>query len=491
MTRRWRSRLATSVTFAVFVSLLSARAPEILGSIRQEGLDRSQVQAMFATLTDQFGPRLTGTPAHKQAAEWAADRLRAFGLTDTSLESWRFGRGWVLDRLEVELVEPRYMPLIGYAEAWSPSTPKEIVGTPVMIGGRTPADVQAMRDRLRGAIVLSQTPTEFIRADRPQPTLSDAPVKIGAPPNPGTRPSAADTRAIGLTLHDAGAGVIVRTSPGEHGTVFVLGRDLGDAAVPTIVLAGEHYNMIARMLERGMPVKLRVNVQTHFVTDDPDSYNVVATLPGTDATVKHEVVLLGAHLDSWHTATGASDNADGAAAVLEAMRILCAVDVHPRRTIRVALWGGEEQGLLGSKAYVDRHFAGAVNKTARDRLFVYLNLDPGTGPIYGWYLEDTPEVKPLFDGWLAPLRDLGMRRNILQGIGNTDHLSFRAVGIPGFNAVQEYATYDVRTHHTNVDTYERVREQDLKQNAVVLASFALQAANTTERIPRPADTRGQ
>ena len=184
---------------------------------------------MFATLTDQFGPRLTGTPAHKQAAEWAADRLRAFGLTDTSLEPWRFGRGWVLDRLEVELVEPRYMPLIGYAEAWSPSTPKEIVGTPVMIGGRSPADVQAMRARLRGAIVLSQTPTEFIRADRPQPTSSDAPVKIGAPPNPGTRPSAADTRAIGLTLHDAGAGVIVRTSPGEHGTVFVLGRDLGDA----------------------------------------------------------------------------------------------------------------------------------------------------------------------------------------------------------------------------------------------------------------------
>ena len=348
-----------------------------------------------------------------------------------------------------------------------------------------------MRDRLRGAIVLSQTPTEFIRADRPQPTLSDAPVKIGAPPNPGTRPSAADTRAIGLTLHDAGAGVIVRTSPGEHGTVFVLGRDQGDAAVPTIVLAGEHYNMIARMLERGMPVKLRVNVQTHFVTDDPNSYNVVATMPGTDATVKDEVVLLGAHLDSWHTATGASDNADGAAAVLEAMRILRAVDAHPRRSIRVALWGGEEQGLLGSKAYVERHFAGDVNKAARNRLFVYLNLDPGTGPIYGWYLEDTPEAKPLFDGWLAPLRDLGMRRNILQGIGNTDHLSFRAVGIPGFNAVQEYATYDVRTHHTNVDTYERVREQDLKQNAIVLAWFALQAANTTERIPRPADTRGQ
>jgi len=244
------------------------------------------------------------------------------------------------------------------------------------------------------------------------------------------------------------------------------------------------------MLERGMPVKLRVNVQTHYLTNDPNSYNVVATLPGTDPAVKDDVVLLGAHLDSWHTATGASDNADGAAALLEAMRILESVGARPRRTIRVALWSGEEQGLLGSKAYVDRHFAGDANKAARDRLFLYLNLDPGTGPIYGWYLEDTPQVKPLFDAWLAPLRDLQMRRNVLPGIGNTDHLSFRAVGIPGFNAVQEYATYDVRTHHTNVDTYERVREQDLKQNAIVLAWFALQAANTTERIPRPAEPRG-
>jgi hypothetical protein len=359
-----------------------------------------------------------------------------------------------------------------------------------MIGGRLPADVQRMGDRLRGAIVLSQPQAEFIREDRPQPTLSDGPVRIGAPPNPGTQPSPPDGRAIALALHDAGAAVIVRTSPGEHGTVFVLGRDQGDAALPTIVLAAEHYNLIARMLGRGLPLKLRVNVQTHYLTNDPDSDNVVATLPGTDPAVKDEVVLLGAHLDSWHTATGASDNADGAAALLEAMRILETVGARPRRTIRVALWSGEEQGLLGSKAYVDRHFAGDANKAARDRLFLYLNLDPGTGPIYGWYLEDTPQVKPLFDDWLAPLRDLQMRRNILPGIGNTDHLSFRAVGIPGFNAVQEYATYDVRTHHTNVDTYERVREQDLKQNAIVLAWFALQAANTTERIPRPTEPRG-
>jgi hypothetical protein len=464
---------------------------EILDKIRSEGLERSQALAMFATLTDQIGPRLTGTPAHKHAAEWARDRLRTFGLGDAALEPWRFGRGWVLDRLVVEMVEPRYMPLIGYAEAWSPSTGGEITAQPVMVGGRTPAEVRARRDELRGAIVMSQPPAEFIREDRLQPTTADGAVRIGAPPNPGPRPNPADVRAIGLALHEAGAGVIVRTSAGEHGTVFVLGRDQAESAVPTIVLAGEHYNLIVRMLARGMPVKLRVNVQAHFVIDDPNSYNVVASIPGTDANAKDDVVLLGAHLDSWHTATGASDNADGAASLLEAMRILEAVGARPQRTIRVALWSGEEQGLLGSKAYVDQHLAGDAHKTARDHLFVYLNLDPGTGPIYGWYLEDTPSVKPLFDAWLAPLANLGMRRNILPGIGNTDHLSFRAAGVPGFNAIQEYATYDVRMHHTNVDTYERVREEDLKQNAIVLAWFALQAANTAEPIQRPDDARGR
>ncbi len=489
--RRWIRPIASLAGVCASLTLLRAQAPSLLDSIRAEGLQRSQVLAMFSMLTDQIGPRLTGTPAHKQAAEWARDRLRTFGLADAALEPWRFGRGWVLDRLVVEMVAPRYMPLIGYAEAWSPSTAGEITATPVMIGGRSPAEVQSMSRQLRGAIVFSQPPAEFIRADRLQPTTSDGPVRIGAPPNPGPRASAEDLRAIGLTLHNAGAGVIVRTSAGEHGTVFVLGRDQAEAAVPSIVLAGEHYNLIVRMLGHGLPVKLRINVQSHFVTDDANSYNVIASIPGSDPQVKDDVVLLGAHLDSWHTATGASDNADGAASLLEAMRILEAVGARPRRTIRVALWSGEEQGLLGSKAYVEQHLAGDANKTARDHLLVYLNLDPGTGPIYGWYLENTPSVKPLFDAWLSPLSTLGMRRNVLPGIGNTDHLSFRAAGIPGFNAIQEYATYDVRTHHTNVDTYERVREEDLKQNAVVLAWFALQAANTTEPIQRPDDPRGR
>jgi hypothetical protein len=474
-----------AVGLACCFTVLPSAQPDVLGRIRREGLERSNVQSVFATLTDQFGPRLTGSPAHKQSAEWSRDRLRELGLSDPKLEPWLFGRGWVLDRLVVEMIEPRYMPLIGYAEAWSPSTNGEIVAAPVAIGGRAPADVAAMKQRLNGAIVLTQPDALFIKEDRPQPSTSEAPVRIGQPPPVAPRASQADARAIAQTLHDAGVAVAIKTSEGEHGTVFVLGRDQGDTAVPTIVLAGEHYNMIARMMQRGLAVKLRVNVQAHYVTDDQNSYNVTAEIPGIDPRLKSEVVLLGAHLDSWHTGTGASDNADGVAVVIEAMRILKSLDLQPKRTIRVALWSGEEEGLLGSKAYATQHLAGDANQEARDRMFVYFNIDPATGPIYGWYMQDSEPAKALFDRWLEPLKDLGARKNVIAGIGNTDHLSFRAVGVPGFNPIQEYKDYDVRMHHTNVDTYERVREQDLKQNAVVMAWFAWQAATTTERIPRP------
>jgi carboxypeptidase Q len=251
--------------------------------------------------------------------------------------------------------------------------------------------------------------------------------------------------------------------------------------IPFAAITAEDADQIHRLLASGEPVKLKLRL-TCKRAGEVESANVVGELLGREKP--EEVVLIGAHLDSWHSATGASDNADGAAAALEAMRILRAVDARPRRTIRVALWGGEEEGLLGSKAYVAQHLAGDANQQARDRLSVYLNLDPGMGPIYGWYLEESAGAKTLFDQWLRPLQDLGGRRNVTPGIGNTDHLSFKAAGIPGFNPVQDYTTYDVRTHHTNVDTYERVQEKDLKQNAVVLAWFAYNAAMTDQRFPR-------
>jgi hypothetical protein len=486
MLQKSTSLLIVSALFAGGAPQPSAQG-DVLQQIKAEALQKSQVMALFDHLVTIIGPRLTGSPEHKTAADWSREKLASFALQNPRLEPFEFGRGWTLERLVVEMVEPRYMPLIAFAEGWSASTPGEIVGAPVMVGGKTAADVTAMKDRITAAIVLSQPlVTAFVREDRPQPTESESPVRIGAPPMPrqGTQ-NQADARQIAQLVRDAKPGVMIRTSAGEHGTVFVLGRDQRENAVPSVVLAAEHYNLVARLVERGVPVKMRVNVQTRFHTADTKSYNVLAEIPGTDPVLKDEVVLLGAHLDSWHSSPGATDNADGSAAALEAMRILKTIGVRPRRTIRIALWGGEEQGLLGSRAHVRMHYAGEANAEARRKLAMYLNLDPGTGPIYGWYAENSAPAKALFDTWLEPLKDLGVRRNIEAGIGSTDHVSFREAGIPGFNPVQEYATYDVRTHHTNVDTYERVREEDLKQNAIVLAWMVYNAAMTDEKLPRP------
>jgi hypothetical protein len=485
-------RVFLSLTMATCAVLLWAAAPraqaDILQQIKTEALQRSQVVAMFDHLVTAIGPRLTGSPQHKAAADWAREKLASFGLKNARLEPFEFGRGWALEGLVVEMVAPYYMPLIGYAEAWSTSTNGEISGTPILVGGKSAADVTAMKDRLAGAIVLSQPlVTAFVREDRPQPSTSDAPVRHGAPPMPRQgNQNAADGRAITPIIREAKPGVVIRSSAGEHGTVFVLGRDQRENAMPSVVLAAEHYNMVVRMVDRGIPVKMRVNVRTRFFTEDPNTYNVLADIPGTDPALKDEVVLLGAHLDSWHSASGATDNADGSAAVMEAMRILQTIGARPRRTIRVALWSGEEEGLLGSAAHVRMHYAGDANAAAREKLSMYLNIDPGTGPIYGWYMENNAPARALFDKWIEPLKDLGVRRNVDGGIGSTDHVSFRNAGITGFNPIQDYSTYDVRTHHTNVDTPERVREEDLKQNAAVLAWFTYNAAMTDEKLPRPA-----
>ena len=277
---------------------------------------------------------------------------------------------------------------------------------------------------------------------------------------------------------------MLRPSVGEHGTVFVTGRDNGPGAVPSVTLSAEHYNMIVRMMQEHIPVKLRVNVQSKFYdADGGNAYNVIAELPGSDPALRDEVVMIGGHLDSWHTGVGATDNADGSTTVMEAMRILKAIDARPRRTIRVALWGGEEQGLLGSKAWVAQHLAGDANKAARDKFDVYFNIDNGTGSIYGWYLQDNQEVRAIFDSWLEPLKDLGARRNNIEPVGSTDHLSFIDAGVPGFNPIQDYVNYDIRTHHTNMDTVERLDEKDIQQAAIVMATFAYQAANANRKIP--------
>ncbi len=482
-----RSKSLILLVLSSFLLALPVRAQEpvdhaINAKIRDEGLNRSQVYKTFTHFTEVIGPRLTGGPAIKAADDYALGLLKTWGLSDPRLEAWDFGRGWTLEKSTIEMIEPRYMPLVGYPEAWSASTPGEITATPVFVGDKTQADIEKMKGQLKGAIVLSQRLQDsFERIDRKQPTAFDEPVPIGQPPRPqGSSPMVTPT-AMNKALFDTGAGVILRPNRGEHGTLFVLGRDNGDAAMPSMILSAEHYNMIVRMLELGVRVKLRVNVQAKFHTDDKNGYNVLAELPGSD--LKDETVMIGAHLDSWHSGTGAADNADGSAAALEAMRILKAIGAKPRRTIKIAIWSGEEQGLFGSQRWVTKNLAGDENKAAREKFDVYFNQDPGSGPIYGWYLENNSLVKPIFDAWLEPFKDLGARKNIIQPIGSTDHVSFNRTGVLGFNAVQDYDLYDTRIHHTNMDTYERVREADLKQCAIVLASFAYHAAMRAEKLP--------
>jgi hypothetical protein len=339
-----------------------------------------------------------------------------------------------------------------------------------------------MGEQIRGAIVLSHPPVDsFVEGDRPQPGLEDAPVATGNPSLPRAR-SSIPARELASLLQRLGAGVVIRPSTYRDGTVGVLGnRNTARDAVPAIVIATEQYNMMARLAAAGQPVSMTVESRTRFHDTDLNSYNVIAEIAGTDPALRDEFVLLGAHLDSWHAANGATDNADGAVAVMEAMRILQVVGAAPRRTIRVALWSGEEQGLLGARAYMARHLA---TPEAQAKLQVYLNDDPGSGRTLGFYMEENAAAKAIFDRWLAPLRDLGATINVMEGIGSTDHVPFVQAGLPAFNAIKDFEAYDERTRHTNADFPERMAEDELRQQAIVMATFAWQAAMMDGRIPR-------
>ena len=455
------------------------RADEaMVGKIRAEAFDRGRVLETFDQLANVIGPRLTNSPAHKRSVQWTVETLKAWGLSNVHTEPWEFGRGWTLERFSIEMLEPRYMPLSGYPKGWSASTSGVVTAAPVWLPNPSTADLKTKAASLKGAIVMTSPVQEyFIRADRP-PASGDL-VTGRAPGRPAM--SQADLTAA---LKSAGVGVTLEPNIGEHGTIFVTGRDARENAIPAVVLVSEHYNLVARLLQRGIPVKIAVNVQGRYDDADRNAQNVIAEMPGTDPVLGREVVMAGAHLDSWHSATGATDNADGVATIMEAVRILKTLGVAPRRTIRIALWAGEEQGLLGSRAYVQQHLAGDANAAARDQLSVYFNFDNGFPPITGFYLEGNQSAKPIVDAWLAPLASLGVTATTLGKIGATDHLSFLAVGIPGFQAVQSYANYDVRTHHTNADFVERIEPDALKQGAVVAATALYHAAMREGTFPR-------
>jgi len=505
MLRRLQPALALVLTLSLTVSA-QERVPErvdlgVIHQIKTEAFQNPKVMDTVFQLTDVYGPRLTNSPQFRAAGEWAVKQLKDYGLDNVKLEKWGpFGRGWAYTSYAGYIDEPQYQPLIGYPLAWTPGTDGPLTAEAVLAPIRTEADLEQYKGKLRGKIVL-RDPARMLTlpTDPAGRRLSDAQLAdlsvfpIPAPPGRAGRPpfNPQQARRLRERLNrfwkDEGVPLVVReSSEGDAGTVFGLGADRESMDnVPTIVLAAEHYNRIARLLEHKLPVKLTFDVKAQFYDDDPSSFNVIAEIPG--GAKWDEVVMLGAHFDSWHLGTGATDNAAGSAVMMEVMRILKTLDLKMDRTVRLALWGGEEEGLLGSKAYVKEHFADPVTMkpTAEHaRLAGYFNLDNGSGKIRGVNMQDNDAMRPIFEKWLEPFKDLSASTIALRNTGGTDHLSFDAVGLPGFQFIQDPLDYSTRTHHSNMDVYDRIQPADLEQAAAIIASMVYHAATRPEKLPR-------
>jgi hypothetical protein len=511
---------ALSIALAALLALpLAGQSQESVDlqavyKIKEEGLQRSKVMEITSYLTDVYGPRLTGSPGIRAAADWAVKEMQGWGLANVKLEAWGpFGRGWTNDRFAAHMLAPSVAPLIGYPKAWTPGTNGPVKAEAIVAILTSDRDLEANRGKLRGKFVLT-APARAVAAhfeaeghrytDAELGDLARQPIATGrgrggapggGPPDPGF--------GARRTAFLVGEGVVATLEPsrGDGGTVFVQAggpRNASDPpTVPQVVLAAEHYNRISRILDKKIPVTLEFDIRNTYYDGDLTAYNVVAELPGTDKA--DELVMVGAHFDSWHSGTGATDNAAGSAVMMEALRILKATGLRLRRTVRLALWSGEEEGLLGSRAYVDEHFATRATmetKPAHAKFAGYFNVDNGTGAIRGVYLQGNEAVAPIFRAWMAPFQNLQMNTLTIRNTGGTDHQSFDAVGLPGFQFIQDEVEYNARTHHSSMDVYDRIQAADMMQNAVVVASFVYNAANREQLLPRkpmpprPAGGRG-
>ena len=479
---------------------------QIVDQIRDEGFNRSQIMDYAWYLTDVIGPRLAGSPAMGVAQAWAKAEMESIGLSETELEPFEApGVSWDLEYVSLHMLEPDYQPLIGYPQVFTSGTDGPIQGPVVVADIRSRDDLVAYRGRLSGTIVLSTPEREYGPRFEPAAVRHDEEslevfVEEGVDRNVAARreepwmqnPSPLkDLTATELEAFYRTEGVVavLVAAQGGDGTLFVRGRrDRSMAAVrsslPTVSVAAEHYGRMHRLASRGVPVTVQIEVRVTFEDRVEPEYNVVGELPGTD--LADEVVMIGAHLDTWHLGTGATDNASGVASVLEAMRILKAIGAVPRRTIRAALWSYEEGGLRGSRAYVANHFGNPSTGTTDDyeRFSVYFNLDNGTGQIRGVHQQGNRSVASIFDEWMQPFHDLNVRTLSTFSNRGSDQLSFDEAGLPGFQFLQDRIEYLTRTHHTNMDLFEKLLPEDLKINAVVLAAFAYQAAVIDQRLPR-------
>ncbi len=516
---------AAVVALTLSVLLMPAWSQEkvdlqMVTRIRYEGFRNSKVMQLAGGLMDGIGERLTGSPNMKRANEWTRDELASFGLENAHLEAWGpFGLGWANQYVNVRMISPDVAPLLAYAKAWTPGTKGVVQGSCIRADINDRKDFDKYKGKLSGKIVIFGPDPEIKPiVEAPFERLDDKQLaEIGQYKIPsekeGFRYAAYLKRRqlnadINKFLADQKVLAVIDHSRGSAGggTVFVQSGGswkTGEAAnVPQLTMATEQWDRIARLLKDNKDVKLELNVQNHFYDDDPMQYNTIAEIPGTDK--KDEVVMLGAHLDSWHSGTGATDNGAGSVVMMEAVRILKALDVKPRRTIRIALWSGEEEGLFGSQYYVQQHFgsrpemdemkgmptllrrqAGPVTvKPEQAKVSAYFNVDNGTGKIRGVFLQENEAVEPIFEAWMQPFKDLGMSTLTMRNTGGTDHLSFDAVGIPGFQFIQDPIEYETRTHHSNMDVYDRLQPDDLKQAAVIVASFVYNTAMRDDMLPR-------
>ncbi|HEY6445895.1 MAG TPA: M20/M25/M40 family metallo-hydrolase [Acidobacteriaceae bacterium] len=506
--------------------------------IREEGLQHSRVMEYASALADGIGPRLTGSPNMAKANEWTKDQLSAMGCVNAHLEDWgEFGIGWQQLNTWVRMVSPDTAVFIAQATPWSPSTNGPVTGDAVWVNIQDPKDFDTYRGKLAGKIVLLGEMREVPPVEKPlfsRYTDEDL-AKIAeyqVAERPGLTPEMMQRMRARIQRYrmidqiaqfladEKVAGVVVPSRDGGNGggsggTIFddngaAIGRTPyirgHEVKVPVVVMAIESYGRVYRLLDAHVPVQMQMDVETKFTGDHEHGYNTIAEIPGTDPALKDQVVMVGGHLDSWIAGTGATDNGAGTVVAMEAMRILNALHVQPRRTIRIALWSGEEEGLFGSRGYVRDHFGAAALSTAPDQmalpewmrraagpidlkpedktLDVYFNIDYGHGKVRGIYLQDDLAAGPIFTQWIQPLRDLGVTTVSARGVGSTDHVSFDAIGLPGFQFIQDELDYETRSHHSNQDVYERLQPADLKQAAVVEATFVYNAAMRDQMIPR-------
>jgi carboxypeptidase Q len=506
--------------------------PTMTAKIREEGMNHSQVMDIAFHLTDVSGPRLSGSPGLKRAQDWAVNQLKTWGMVNAKREDWgKFGKGWEIQKNYVAMTVPYYHALIGIPKAWTPGTNGPIKAEVVYFKVDTITDLAKYKGKLKGKIIITDAaaPKEQ-NFDAPPGRFTDAQLDTmarataaqglagGAPgltgPIPGHMPAAGVAGARGgagvrggrggfgggrgippATLAqfelDEGVGLVLAQARGTDGTVFTTNgashADTAHMVSPSLETSSEDYQRILRLVKAGVPVTLEADIKTEFFTKDLEGYNVVGEIPGTDPKLKDQLVMLGGHFDSWHAATGGTDNASGSAVMMEAMRILSRVGFKPRRTIRIALWSSEEEGELGSRGYVANHFGDISTMTLKPeqaKVSAYYNIDNGTGKIRGIFLQQNAAAGPIFQQWLAPFKDLGATTVTIANTASTDHAALDAIGIPGFQFIQDPMDYILRTHHSNQDTYDKIVPDDMKQMATIVASFVYNTAQRDEMIPR-------